>query len=319
MLPAFFEGPEKKVEISLAPGAPSLRSLSPAVIDEIVTASRATILSKRSNAQFDAYLLAESSLFVYDGFLTMITCGRTRLVDGVEALLRHLPPDAIRVCIFERKNEHFPHAQPSSFYEDARRLNGWLGGSALRFGVEDEHAVYVFATDRPYEPDEDDVTIEILMHGIHDDVARLFRGGAPPVSGTKAAQIGLDVLVSADPIEVDEFTFSPDGYSMNGMRDKTYVSLHVTPATVGSYVSFETNADVRRDPDAFVARVVDRFRPDSFDVVSFVPGSTPLSVSIDGYGLRRHMQEHLAGYAVSFQHFFRRLSSIERASRIDLG
>ena len=78
-----------------------------------------------------------------------------------EALFEHVPSDAVRLCIFERKNEHFPHEQPSSFYEDARRLHGWLGGSALRFGVEDEHALYLFATERPYEPDDDDVTIEV--------------------------------------------------------------------------------------------------------------------------------------------------------------
>jgi S-adenosylmethionine decarboxylase len=317
MLPAFFEGPEKKVEITLAAGTPSLRSLPPSAIGDIVSASRATILSKRSNAHFDAYLLAESSLFVFDSYLTMITCGRTRLVDGVEALFEHVPSDAVRLCIFERKNEHFPHEQPSSFYEDARRLHGWLGGSALRFGVEDEHALYLFATERPYEPDDDDVTIEVLMHGISDDIAQLFRGS--PGAGSRAAQIGLDTLVSGAPVEVDEFAFQPAGYSMNGMHEKTYVSLHVTPATIGSYVSFETNADVRSDPDRFVARVIDRFRPDSFDVVSFVPAPRPLSVSVAGYALRRHMHERVAGYEVTFQHFFRPNAAVERPLRIELG
>jgi S-adenosylmethionine decarboxylase len=319
MLPAFFEGPEKKVEITLAAGTPSLRSLPAEAVGEIVAASRATILSKRSNAHFDAYLLAESSLFVYDTYLTMITCGRTRLVDGVEALFRHVPRDAIRLCIFERKNEHFPHEQPTTFYEDARRLHSWLGGSALRFGVEDEHALHLFATDRSYEPDDDDVTIEVLMHGISEDVARLFRGSNATGAGSRASQIGLDTLVSSEPVEVDEFAFQPAGYSMNGMRDKTYVSLHVTPSTIGSYVSFETNADVRADPDRFVSRVVERFRPDSFDVVSFVPGPSPLAVSIGGYDLRRHMHERVCGYEVTFQHFFRPTAAVERPLRIELG
>ena len=57
---------------------------------EIVAASRASVLSRMSNDACDAYLLSESSLFVFERRMLMITCGQTRLVDAVEALLDFL-------------------------------------------------------------------------------------------------------------------------------------------------------------------------------------------------------------------------------------
>ena len=72
----------------------------------------------------DAYLLSESSLLVHDDYLTIITCGRTRLIESVFTLLDHIGPDDVRYLIYQRKNEHFPERQRTTFYEDARRLRG---------------------------------------------------------------------------------------------------------------------------------------------------------------------------------------------------
>ena len=62
----FFEGPEKKVELALVPGKPSLRSRGHEYWKGIVAKANAQILSTISNEQMDAYLLSESSLFVTD-------------------------------------------------------------------------------------------------------------------------------------------------------------------------------------------------------------------------------------------------------------
>ena len=99
--------------------------------------------------------------------------------------------------------------------------------------------------------------------------------------------------------------FEPAGYSLNCLSGASYLSLHVTPEEPGSYTSFETNLDFRDDPTKTVKQVVDLFEPESFDVVCFVPDDTPLAVTVPGYDLRRAIHERLAGYHVTFQHFFR--------------
>ena len=87
MTATFFEGPEKKLEVVLADGRPFLRTYGHEAWEAVVQACGAQVLSRRSNEVFDAYLLSESSLFVYDQHLTLITCGRTRMVDAAERIL----------------------------------------------------------------------------------------------------------------------------------------------------------------------------------------------------------------------------------------
>src|SRR5579871_3003095 len=135
----FFEGPEKKVEICLAPGKPSLRARGLDYWKGIVAKSRAQILSSLSNESLDAHLLSESSLFVADQWLTMITCGRTDLVAAVLQLCADMGTDDFQYLIYERKNAHFQEYQPSNFFDDVRRLSDAMPGKSFRFGDGDDH------------------------------------------------------------------------------------------------------------------------------------------------------------------------------------
>ncbi len=310
----FFEGPEKKVELAVVEGYRSLRTLDAQCWERVIASARAEVLSRRSNEHLDAYLLSESSLFVFDTFVTMITCGRTTLVDAIEEMLASIDRDAVSALIYERKNEHFPQLQPTSFYDDARRLRALLDGRAVRFGVEHEHAVRMFHTTRPHTPEPEDRTLEVLMHGIARGVAPRFGvGAAEPFR----ASAGLPEILAG--YEIDEHHFEPFGYSLNALKGEFYATLHVTPQSHGSYVSFETNDEsFGHDPGRFVTELVGLFQPESFDVVAFEPDADPVRVSIEGYSLRKHVSEPASGYTVTFQHFFRPSTEIVRAVGIAL-
>ncbi len=86
-----FEGSEKRVEVdfTLGPGAPEdgLRALPRELLDELMTLARCEIVSSRTNSKFDAYVLSESSLFVYPTKWVLKTCGTTHLLDSLPRLL----------------------------------------------------------------------------------------------------------------------------------------------------------------------------------------------------------------------------------------
>ncbi len=84
-----FEGSEKRVEVDfLVPeGSDGLRALSRQQLDELMSLAHCCIVSSRSNACFDAYVLSESSLFVYPRKWVLKTCGTTRLLDSLPRLL----------------------------------------------------------------------------------------------------------------------------------------------------------------------------------------------------------------------------------------
>lgn len=304
--PTFFEGPEKKLELAVSDDAPSLRTLEAAFWHRVVAASGARVLSTLRSERCDAYLLSESSLFVFDSYLTMITCGQTRLVDAAHLLVATLGAGRVALLTYERKNEHFPTRQPTSFYEDARRLGALLPGTALRFGDAHDHHVFLFHTTKPYTPVQNDTTVEILMHGLPEDAASRFIGCERPGEGTLAEARGVTRILPG--FAVDEHPFTPAGYSMNGVRGDDYYTVHVTPESLGSYVSFETNHDVRGDGAlaALVDRVLAVFRPRSFDVVTFAPASDERPrLAPAGYALKDRVHALAAGYDVDFWHCFR--------------
>ena len=83
-----FEGTEKKLEVFISKDTKSLRSFDLSVWKNVVEASEAQIISSIHNDYCIAHLLSESSLFIYDNFLTMITCGNTSLVDATFEILK---------------------------------------------------------------------------------------------------------------------------------------------------------------------------------------------------------------------------------------
>lgn len=114
-----FEGSEKRVEIdfnfSATSPANGLRALSRAQLDELMTLAACTIVSSRTNDHLDAYVLSESSLFVYPTKWVLKTCGTTKLLNAVPRLLEmaeelHMQP---RRCKYSRASFLFPEQQVS--------------------------------------------------------------------------------------------------------------------------------------------------------------------------------------------------------------
>jgi S-adenosylmethionine decarboxylase len=294
----FFEGTEKKVELIVSDRAPDLRRLGEQRWREIVAAARANVLSRLTTDHCDAYLLSESSLFVFERKMLMITCGQTCLVDAVAELLKDIDAEDVRFLVFERKNEIFPQHQPTSFDEDARALNDLLPGKALLFGAEDDHHLHLYHLNRPFEGEAGDVTTEILMHDLDRDAAALFdlqRGGRDLAVERTAAM--RRILPGYD---VAEHLFEPSGYSLNAVRGNHYATIHVTPQDQGSYASFETNFPFGGDPAELCTDVLDVFRPEAFDVVLFDQGQGSFT-SPPGYPVRAEISERIdCGYRVRF-------------------
>lgn len=115
-IPGCFEGPEKTMEVVFKPTAgpeDGLRSLSRQQLDFLCTQAKCTILSCISNTYIDAYVLSESSLFIYKSRFIMKTCGTTTLLRCLSSLLQFA--DALGMELtwvgYSRKNLLFPNAQ----------------------------------------------------------------------------------------------------------------------------------------------------------------------------------------------------------------
>lgn len=296
-----FEGSEKKVELILCEDGPSLRSNCERW-DTVVAASNATILSSVSNECFDAYLLSESSLFVYDRSVVMITCGTTSLARAVIAMLDFVPKEDIRLLTYERKNEYFPEAQLTDFDEDVARLQEHIPGSTRVLGNPKGNHVRLFHASHNFTPPENDMTLEVLMHGISGPAKELFNK-----HGLKRVELyektGINEIFPN--FQCDDYIFDPVGYSLNAIGGDSYYTFHVTPEEGHSYASFETNFTFHEELEETVKRVIDIFKPESFTMVLFDQHGLCLPESFDGYERGKHMVERACGYDIRYRNFLR--------------
>ncbi|MEZ4386962.1 MAG: hypothetical protein R3D98_05190 [Candidatus Krumholzibacteriia bacterium] len=298
-----FEGTEKKFEIMTAPGGLDLRSLGHDLWRRVIHASRAEPLSYLASDELEAWLLSESSLFVSAQQAVMITCGRTTLIDGLMHLLEVVPREAIASLIYERKNENFPDEQPSRFRHDCARLTERLGGEHLKFGDPDGDHISLYHLGDPAPVDPEDTTLEVLMHGIRPDVADLFVPDGPTTDELHA-RLGLDRLLAG--FEVDDWVFSPQGYSLNALRGRRYATMHVTPERENSYASFELGWGFDgTEADAAVASLLQAFGPERVDLLLFT-GHLGAPTPFPGYHADHDRREALScGYPVHYRHLVR--------------
>ncbi|MCB0363760.1 MAG: adenosylmethionine decarboxylase [Bdellovibrionaceae bacterium] len=292
-----FEGSEKKVEIVVRPGLPSFRDKSRKFWDEIVDAAGACILSEVHSSACDAYLLSESSLFVFDQRVVMITCGKTTLVSAALNLVDEVGKASLQSLIYQRKNEYFPDQQHSQFHEDVLFLEGKLNGRSLCLGDPNSHHMHVYHLNEKFFPVANDTTTEILMYDLGEDIRQIFS-----TPGLTAEQIRLKTGMSEilGGFSIDDWAFDPVGYSLNAVKDDLYYTIHVTPEESATYASFETNLPTERDLSDLVARVLTVFRPQKFDVVGFRPeGACQLRLpGVESY--QREIRDLECGYSLTF-------------------
>lgn len=206
--------------------------------------------------------MSESSLFVWQDRLLILTCGETQLVNSIEYFIKQIGKDKIKQLTYQRKNEYFAHAQPSCFDDDIKQLSKYLNGSVYRFGELDGHHNYLFSYDNGFIAIPEDKSYEFIAYQISDTASTLLT-----TSGISAIEIreflSLDTVLPD--FTIDDFVFKPYGYSLNAIKENKYLTIHVTPQANSSYISFESNIDLI----AIAPLLIDILNPLSFDMLSF--------------------------------------------------
>ena len=270
-----FEGSEKKIEIVVSSTTGDLRLRGRKYWEKIVSKCNAEIISEIKNEEMIAYLLSESSLFVWENSILMITCGKTSLVNSLVEFIRDFGILNIENVVFQRKNEYYSHLQISNFYDDLELLKSYLNGSAWRLGELDGHHNFIFYYEQNESKFENDKTLELLMYNLEEEVGSLLRSENLNLKNIRDI-LGLEEFF--DDYQIDDFLFSPCGYSVNGIKGDSYFTIHLTPEMDGSYVSFETNDD-ELCHDELVTHFIQKLGPKSFDTICF---NLPELKEIDG-------------------------------------
>ncbi|KAK9234965.1 S-adenosylmethionine decarboxylase [Lipomyces kononenkoae] len=207
-----FEGPEKLLEVWFAPDRYNLpRSMTPDGLksvprelwEDMLDLVHCKVLSFIGTSEMDAYLLSESSMFVFPHKLILKTCGTTTLLAGLPRLLdiacvhagypKGMEPWRV---FYSRKNFMFPDRQKyphRSWKDEVKYLDAhFSNGSAYMVGrMNSDHHWYLYSAKRDatssVKTDSvaadgrfEDETLEIIMTGLDREKAVQFYNGQVP-------------------------------------------------------------------------------------------------------------------------------------------
>ena len=280
-----FEGYEKRLEISFfKPGVFSdpeglgLRSLSKEHLDEILKPAECTIVSSLSNKCLDSYVLSESSLFVYPYKIIIKTCGTTKLLLSIPAILKLADglSLAVKSVRYTRGSFIFPGAQPfphRSFSEEVDVLDSYFsvlgsGSNAYVMGDPDKSQIWhvYSASAQQQKPSEAVYSLEMCMTGLDRKRASVFYKENTSSAALMTEESGIRKILPQS--DICDFEFDPCGYSMNSIEGNAISTIHVTPEDGFSYASFEAVGYDLEDINLndLVERVLACFKPAEFSV-----------------------------------------------------
>lgn len=201
-------GPEKLIEIWFEPTSgleahSCLRSVERRVWEEMLDVVKCQVLSVIENHHADAYLLSESSMFVYPKKLVLKTCGTTTLLHSVPHILKiaaDIGLGTVDAFFYSRKSflfpeqQEWPHGQwnvevdyldkifPANHFETAGYVFGKINGDHwnLYTCMSDSHDLNInhdhldCNSDQIFSPHVEDVTLEILMTDLDQDSMQHF-------------------------------------------------------------------------------------------------------------------------------------------------
>ncbi|KAJ7974226.1 S-adenosylmethionine decarboxylase proenzyme [Quillaja saponaria] len=303
-----FEGYEKRLEILFFqpgmfadPEGLGLRSLSKAQLDEILNPAECTIVSSLSNDYVDSYVLSESSLFVYPYKIIIKTCGTTKLLLSIPAILKLA--DALSLAVrsvkYTRGSFIFPGAQPyphRNFSEEVAVLDSYFGnlGSGSKAYVmgnpDKSQNWHIYSSSAETQGSSEPVyTLEMCMTGLDRESASVFYKTDARSASVMTEKSGIRKILPQS--DICDFEFDPCGYSMNAIEGDAISTIHVTPEDGFSYASFEALGYDIEDLNLtdLVKRVIACFHPTEFSVA--------LHTDVNGEKLRYKYPLDLKGYS----------------------
>ncbi|CBY11689.1 unnamed protein product [Oikopleura dioica] len=256
----FFEGAEKLLSIWFTTEDGNgeehgdLKKIPREKWDELVKSVDAEILSEIEDEDVRAFILSESSLFVFESRIIVKTCGTTRCLKALEYSIQLAAKccglTKIQDVFYSRRNFIQPKAQidmHSSFSDEVDYLNRFVEDAApYVFGKVNIDCWFLYtkttrnANSVNLAQKQADQRFEIIMSELDNDAMQQFFYSSNETGEAATASSGIAKLLPG--ARIDSHMFQPCGYSCNAIiPGGFYFTIHITPEKEFSFASFETN------------------------------------------------------------------------------
>lgn len=233
-----FEAIEKRFQLVMATNTdePSFLTWPESRWQTILDWCGASILSQMTTPDWRAFVLSESSLFVSEREVILLTCGDCPLIHSLRALLQQLNTKQIAFVSYLRQAELAPDAQHTSGTQDITMLQQCLAPQ-----ISDANEMATHSQQPPfylrYQTQANIPTPHTRLQG-HGLSGKALEA-CQQANDIKQLRNLLQLTKFFAGYQLDDWLFSPMGYSVNGLKGEHYFTLHLTPEEDVSYVSIE--------------------------------------------------------------------------------
>ena len=260
----FYEGTEKRLEITLK--QINLLTFPELFWQEMVAQADAYIISKIENETIRAYLLSESSLFIWKDRVLLITCGNTHLVKAAHFFQKKIAKEKIQSLLFHRHQAIQPELQKSDFAQDSMLLNSHFPGNTQHWQGEYQGDLFFFGTLNKKDPNKKQL---LMLHGLTSEFAQTLQTGN---ASTQQIEYQLALKEFFPQLLIDQFTFTPKGYSLNAIADNHYLTIHITPEKLSTYLSLESSFS-NQVMQSYIQHIIRLFSPLRSQLMRFTKDS----------------------------------------------
>lgn len=228
----FFEGPEKRLEL-FYDNQQSWLETSREQWESLLSKAKCSILSELKFESGRAFLLSESSLFVWRDRVMLKTCGQTEILQCLSGLMSRGNP---RLILYSHRNFIRPSEQRLPYQTPDQEWIEWRSQVPRGTTERLDRAPYTFFVWRSSLQNLPAPFYEYSTTRVPNSIQHAFESKTSSMTAWKKFENTL----------VDEHWFQPQGYSANVSGDGWYLTLHLTPQKSCSYLSVESNMDPTR-------------------------------------------------------------------------
>ena len=109
-----------------------------------------------------------------------------------------------------------------------------------------------------------------MLHGLSGPFAETLQTGS---ASSRQIESAIAFAEFFPQLLFEQFTFTPKGYSLNALAGKNYLTIHITPEKLSSYLSLESSFS-KQVIQPFITHLVRLFSPSQSQLMSFNEGDT---------------------------------------------
>ena len=263
-----FDSAECRIEIRLGPGGPSLLSMPESFWERMMALAGARIVSGFSTPSCHAFILSQSSLFVFRHKIVAVTCGASGLAASAAQILFRLSSHKVFLLAYSRA---LGREGRRAAFQDKSALEAIMpGGRWVEMEPRDAMPSAFFLAG-PGAAEKPSLGFELVMQDIAPAASADFHPGNGGSVALALDRSGIGGFIEG--FTVESRMFHPAGYSLNAVRGEDYFTLHVSPEAGRSYVGIKSS--LTEGLEGLTRGVFGHFSPGSATLLTSGGGGAP--------------------------------------------